>query len=193
MQPARAPARKTAQRGVGASSGTWQTVVIAFLYSAKVGIVIPIFSAVESVSALLPRSHVLGAPSEATAPLNVSPLDMKLRRKISTGARHVTPAAPEQALARKCRTLFGKGGMRGKSGSSRALAVGFWTVRRLLPHATPTNAATASRRKGTRRDVALRAIRREHAVPPDTGENTGHFGMISITLPTRRSHTKTVR
>ena len=152
MQPARAPARKTAQRGVGASSGTWQTVVIAFLYSAKVGIVIPIFSAVESVSALLPRSHVLGAPSEATAPLNVSPLDMKLRRKISTGARHVTPAAPEQALARKCRTLFGtEGNLSGTSGSSRALAVGFRTVRRLLPHATPTNAATASRRNGTRR------------------------------------------
>jgi len=114
---------------------------------------------------------------------------MKLRRKISTGARHVTPAAPEQALARKCRTLFGKGGMRGKSGSSRALAVGFWTVRRLLPHATPTNAATASRRKGTRREVALRAIRREHALPPDTGENTGHFYLRIANT----AHTKTVR
>lgn len=105
-------------------------------------------SAVESVSALLPRNHIWGAPSEATAPLNVSPLDMKLRRKISTGARHVTPAAPEQALARKCRMLFGtEGNLSGISfGSSRVLAVGFWTVRRLLPHATPRSAATASMR-----------------------------------------------
>ena len=105
-------------------------------------------SAVESVSALLPRNHIWGAPSEATAPLNVSPLDMKLRRKISTGARHVTPAAPEQALARKCRMLFGtEGNLSGIIfGSSRVLAVGFWTVRRLVPHATPRSAATASMR-----------------------------------------------
>ena len=108
-------------------------------------------SAVESVSALLPRNHMWGAPSEATAPLKVSPLDMKLRRKISTGARHVTPAAPEQALARKCRMLFGTvGNLSGIFWSSRVLAVGFWTVRRLVPHATPMSAATASRRMGTR-------------------------------------------